>query len=319
MHPKDHKSFEVKNSLIYHSANSETQKLCIPHSKFQGRKITELVIDQVHQTVGHMGTCITENYARRYFWWPTLGTDIKLFCKSCSTCQATKTSNQRPQGLLHSLPIPTKLWSSIGMDFMGPFPQANNFNYIWVVLCRLTSLVHLIPLMTTMTAAQLAPLFMTNIVCLHGLLETIVSDHDPKFTSLFWTKLHRLLSIKLVKSTAFHPQTNRASERMIRKVSQVMHTLVRPDQLDWPKHLPAIEFALNSSMCASTGYVPFELTDRYIPQTIQSVGETIYAGVQDFANSAHDMVIRAHDTLIATHCRWEINSADTQINEITKF
>ena len=47
-HPKDHKSFEVKNSLIYHLANSETRRLCIPHSKFRGRKITELVIDQVH-------------------------------------------------------------------------------------------------------------------------------------------------------------------------------------------------------------------------------------------------------------------------------
>ena len=128
-----------------------------------------------------------------------------------------------------------------------------------------------------MTAAQLAPLFMTNVVCLHRLPETI---------------------IKLVKSTTFHPQTNGASERMIQKVSQVMRTLVRPNQLDWPKHLPAVEFALNSSMCASTGYAPFELTYGYIPQTIQSVGEIVYAGVQDFTNSAHDMVIRAHDTLI---------------------
>ena len=85
---------------------------------------------------------------------------------------------------------------------------------------------------------------------------------------------------------------------MIRKVSQVMRTLVRPDQLDWLKHLPAMEFALNSSVCASMGYAPFELTYGYIPQTIQSVGETIYAGVQDFANSACNMVIRAHDALI---------------------
>ena len=294
-HPKDHKSFEVKNGLIYHSANSETQRLCIPHSEFWGRKITKLVIDQVHQTVGHMGTHITENYARRYFWWPTLGTDIKLFCKSCLTCQATKTSNKRLQGLLHLLPIPTKPWLSIGIDFMGPFPQVSNLDYIWVVLCRLTSLVHLIPLTTTTMAAQLALLFMTNVVCLHGLPETIISNHDPKFTSLFWTVLHWLLGIKLMKSTMFHPQTNGASERMIQKVSQVMRTLVRPDQLNWPKHLPAVEFALNSSMCASTGYAPFE----YIPQTIQSVGETIYTGVQDFANSTRDMVTRAHDALIA--------------------
>ena len=113
--------------------------------------------------------------------------------------------------------------------------------------------------------------------------------------SLFWTEL----GIKLTKYTVFHPQTNGASERMIWKVSQVMCTLVRPNQLDWPKHLPAVEFALNSRVCASTGYTPFELTYGYIPQTIQSVGETIYAGVQDFANSTRDMVTRAHNALIA--------------------
>src|SRR5271154_266289 len=82
-------------------------------------------------------------------------------------------------------------------------------------------------------AAQLAPLFLSHIVQLHGLPETIVSDRDPKFTSLFWTEMHRLLGIKLARSTAFHPQSNGASERMIHKVSQVLRAAVRPDQLDW--------------------------------------------------------------------------------------
>jgi hypothetical protein len=113
-------------------------------------------------------------------------------------------------------------WSSIGMDFVGPFPLADDVDYIWVVLCQLTLLVHLIPLCTTTTAVQLAPLFMSHIVQLHRLPETIISDWDPKFTLQFWTKTHCLLGIKLAKSTAFHPQTNGASERMIHKVSQVL-------------------------------------------------------------------------------------------------
>src|SRR5271170_4462053 len=154
-----------------------------------------------HHTVGHMGKRITNNYTRDLFWWPTLGSDIDAFCNSCATCQATKSRNQRPQGLLHSLPIPTSPWTSIGMDFVGPFPLVENMDYIWVVLCRLTSLVHLIPLKTTTTAAQLAPLFLSHIVRLHGLPETIVSDRDPKFTSLFWTEMHCLLGIKLARST----------------------------------------------------------------------------------------------------------------------
>jgi hypothetical protein len=142
---------------------------------------------------------------------------------------------------------------------------------------------------------------MNHIVHLHRLLETIISDRDPKFTSLFWTEIHRLLGIKLAKSTVFHPQTNGASERMIRKMSQVLHALVRPDQLDWPRHLPMAEFAINSSVSTSTGFVPFQLTYGYLPQIIQSVRESSFTGVQDFADDARDMVIRAHNAIITSH------------------
>ena len=134
-HPKDHKSFEVTNRVIYHKTNADNKVICIPESNIRGRRLMELVINQAHRIVGHLGARITESYAQQFFWWTTLGPDIKAFCDSCSTCQATKTSNQRPQGLLHVLPIPSMPWSSIGMDFGGPFPMVDNLNYIWVVLC----------------------------------------------------------------------------------------------------------------------------------------------------------------------------------------
>ena len=85
---------------------------------------------------------------------------------------------------------------------------------------------------------------------------------------------------------------------MIRKVSQILRTVVQPDQLDWPKHLPMVEFSINSSVVASTGYVPFELTYGYVPKMIKTIERTEYAGVQDFANKARDMVLNAHDALI---------------------
>jgi hypothetical protein len=99
---------------------------------------------------------------------------------------------------------------------------------------------------------------------------------------------------------AFHLPTNRASERMIRKMSQVLCLVVRPDQLDWPKHLPMTEFTINSSMSASTGFTPFELTYGYLPRIIQSVGESLFSGVQDFTDDVWDMVIHAHNVIIAS-------------------
>jgi len=76
------------------------------------------------------------------------------------------------------------------MDFMGPFPEQGKHDYLWVVLCRMTSLVHLVPVTMTIQASQLAWLFVKEIVRLHGLPEKIVSDQDTKFMLQFWRETH---------------------------------------------------------------------------------------------------------------------------------
>lgn len=115
-------------------------------------------------------------------------TDAKIFCKTCRECQQCKGNTKPPCGKLHTLPIPTKPWDSIGMDFVGPFPEVagddgRQFNYLWVIVCHMTSMVHLIPVHTTMTVRQLSGIYMREVVRLHGLPSSIVSDRDPKFTS----------------------------------------------------------------------------------------------------------------------------------------
>ena len=75
---------------------------------------------------------------------------------SCAACAAAKNANRKPKGLLHSLPIPDRPWQSIGIDFMGPLPQSNNFDYLLVIIDRLTSQVHLVPTTTTVTAKGIA-------------------------------------------------------------------------------------------------------------------------------------------------------------------
>jgi hypothetical protein len=78
--------------------------------------------------------------------------DIAVFCDSCGACQVSKTSNRKPCGLLHILPIPMRPWELVGIDFMGPLPMSQDCDYCMVVIDRLTSLVHLIPMNTTVTA-----------------------------------------------------------------------------------------------------------------------------------------------------------------------
>jgi len=108
------------------------------------------------------------------------------------------------------------------MDFVGPFPESNSYNYLWVVICHLTSMVHLVPICMMTTASELARIYICEIVRLYGLAESIVSDRDSKFTSRFWRETHKLLGTKLHMSTLFHPQTDGASKRAICSVAQIL-------------------------------------------------------------------------------------------------
>jgi len=213
----------------------------------------------------------------------------------------TKTSNEKPAGLLHSLPIPRRPWNSIAMDFVGLFPEQGEHDYLWVVLCRMTSLVHLVPVTTTIRASQLAWLFVKEIVRLHGLPETIVSDRDTKFTLQFWRETHQLLGVKLLMSTAFHPQMDGASERSIRTIAQILCSMISPDQKDWIEKVPMVEFTINSSVSGSTGFTPFELTYGYMPRMAQlehrSAPKTA-PGVQGFVRQVWDNLAMALDAII---------------------
>lgn len=295
-----HANFTLRDGLLYVTTRLGFECLCIPFGRLDKRALTELVIDQAHTTLGHFGTQKTSEYVRRWFWWPKLHRDVERFCTSCGTCQTTKTSNARPAGLLHSMPVPLYPWQSMGMDFVGPFPTAHGFNYLLVVICRLTSMVHLLPCRVTDTAADIAALYVREVVRLHGLPETIVSDRDSKFTSAFWREVHRTLGTKLLMSTSFHPQTDGASERAIRNVAQILRALVDSDQKDWADKVPLAEFAINASISATTGFAPFELMYGYLPSMSRmgSPDMAKFPGVQSFAERARLNIEQAHDAII---------------------
>jgi hypothetical protein len=128
--------------------------------------------------LGHFGAQKTADYIRRWYWWPRLGQEVEKYCSTCSICQAAKKENRKTAGLLHTLPIPNRPWGSIGMDFVGPFPESEGYDYLWVIICRLTSMLHLIPVKTTIKASELAWLYILEVVRLHGQPESIVSDRD---------------------------------------------------------------------------------------------------------------------------------------------
>ena len=113
-----------KDGLLYMKNCGNKEVLCLPHTTYKGNSLIAMIIDQAHRAIRHFGAQRTVDYIHREYWWLKIGCEVDKFCRTCPTCQATKPSNQLPQGLLHSLPIPRQPWGWITMDFVGPFPPS---------------------------------------------------------------------------------------------------------------------------------------------------------------------------------------------------
>ncbi|KAA0046107.1 pol protein [Cucumis melo var. makuwa] len=137
---------------------------------------------------------------------------------------AVKAPRQKPAGLLQPLSVPEWKWENVSMDFITGLPRTlRGFTVIWVVVDTLTKSAHFIPGKSTYTATKWAQLYMSEIVRLHGVLVSIVSDRDARFTSKFWKGFQAAMGTRLDFSTTFHPQTDGQTERL----NQVLEDMLR--------------------------------------------------------------------------------------------
>ena len=145
------------------------------------------------------------------------------------------------------------------MDFVSGLPLTpSKKDAIWVVVDRLTKSAHFIPVRIDYSLDKLAELYISQIVKLHGVPISIISDRDPRFTSRFWKKLQDALGTKLHFSTAFHPQTDGQSERIIQILEDMLRCCILEFEGTWERYLPLIEFAYNNSFQSSIKMAPYE-------------------------------------------------------------
>jgi hypothetical protein len=132
--------------------------------------------------------------------------EVAQFVERCLTCQRIKAEHQKPTGMLKPLTIPEWKWEHIAMDFiMSLLKTVTGLDAVWVMVDRLTKSAHFLPIKTTYDMSHLAKEYVTEIVRLHGVPVSIISDHEPRFTSRFWQSLQVAMGTKLNFSTTFHP------------------------------------------------------------------------------------------------------------------
>ncbi|KAG8491584.1 hypothetical protein CXB51_014656 [Gossypium anomalum] len=182
-------------------------QLCVPRNA----ELISMILNEAHcgRMSLHPGSTKMYNDLRRQFWWHGMKRDISEFVSKCLICQQVKAEHQVPTGLLQPIMIPEWKWDRVTMDFVSGLPlSTSKKDAIWVVVDRLTKSAHFIPVRKDFSLDKLAELYVSQIVRLHGVPISIVSDRDPRFTSRFWKKLQEALGTKLHFSTAFHPQTD---------------------------------------------------------------------------------------------------------------
>lgn len=144
-----------------------------------------LLLSSAHGA-GHEGTQKTLHRLRADFHVPGARAKVADFVRACTTCQRNKSEQLHPAGLLQLLEVPSAVWVDIVMDFVESLPCANGKSVILIVVDRFSKYVHFIPLGHLYSATMVAWAFFADIVRLHGIPSSIVSDRDPVFTSKFW-------------------------------------------------------------------------------------------------------------------------------------
>ena len=245
--------------------------------------------------------------------------EIAKFVAECDMCRRVKAEHQRPAGLLQPLPIPEWKWDSIGMDFITGLPRTSKGkDSIWVVIDRLTKVAHFLPVRTNLSVRLLADLYVSRIVCLHGVPKTIVSDRGSLFTSRLWHSLQEAMGTRLTFSTVYHPQTDGQTERVNQVLEDMLRACVLSHGKHWEKCLPFAEFSYNNSFQASLGMAPFEaLYGRKCrtPLNWSETGEGPFFG-PDSINEAESQVQLIRDRLRTAQSRLK-SYADRRRRELS--
>ena len=123
---------------------------------------------------------------------------------------------------------------------------------------RLTKLAHFLAVRITITLERLCRLYIREIVRLHGVPVSIVSDRDPRFMAHFWKSFQKAMGTRLTMSTAFHPQTDGQPKMTIRVLEDMLRACVLDHNCSWEKNLSLVEFTYNNSYQASIQMAPYE-------------------------------------------------------------
>jgi transposase InsO family protein len=266
---------KIKSMIHYVFRNSKI-KLTIRHNKLITPELRQIptILKEFHDSsaAGHPGIKKTLSKIKSKYSWDGMRQDIVKYVKACTQCQRNKRSNKNSKAPMEITTTSADAFDRIAFDIVGPLPYTSRENkYILTLQDDLTkfSLAYPLDSISARTVAEKMVTFYAH----HGIPKTILTDLGTQFTSKLIENLSKLLKIKHLKTTAYHPQTNGALERSHSTLKDFLTHYVDKDQTDWDVYLPLAMFSYNTSEHSTTGFTPYELLygkKPNLPSSIQN-------------------------------------------------
>ena len=252
-------SFFTKNGLLYR------QQL-----KKRGLAVTQLVLPEplrrrvmklAHESImaGHQGITRTQDRVSTHFWWPCMTGDIQRYCRSCDICQRTVAKGRTAKVPLGNVPLVDTPFKRVAVDLVGPmFPATDRGNRYLLTLVdystRYPEAVALKNVETETVAEALVSIFARI-----GIPSEILSDQGAQFVSNVMKEVSRLLSIKQLTTTPYHPQCNGLVERFNGTLKMMLKRMCAECPRDWDRYVDPLLFAYREVPQESLGFSPFEM------------------------------------------------------------
>ena len=190
----------------------------------------------------HPGVRASRRLLSRSYVWSKLSRDVGSWARSCLHCQRSKVQ-RHTRTPVPSIHVPSRRFSSLHVDLVGPLPPSNGYTYLLTVVDRTTRWPEAIPL-SSITSEDCARALIAGWISRFGVPTRITSDRGTQFTSAIWASLCNFLGIFHTKTTSFHPQSNGLVERFHRSLKSSLRSRLAGS--DWMKHLPLVMLGLRS-------------------------------------------------------------------------
>jgi len=208
---------------------------------------------------GYLGMNRTYDRMKLFTTWPGMKHELEEYIKQCEICQRNKITQNKTKLPMKITTTPGFVWDKCALDIVGPLNRtADGHKYVLTFQDELSKFTLAIPIIQQ-DAMTVARAFVEEIVLKFGIPQSILTDQGSNFMSEIFGNMCKILKIKKIKCTAYHPQTNSALERTHRVLMEYLRCFILEDQSNWDKRLPYATFVFNTTPHTSTGFTPHEL------------------------------------------------------------